>query len=66
MMKILDAINQMKNNQYISTSKVKLKDQDNKITDILPVIYHPTRDLSGKKTISKKSIYTNLLQKIKI
>jgi hypothetical protein len=49
MMKILDAINQMKNNQYISTSKVKLKDQDNRITDILPVIYHPTRDLSGKK-----------------
>src|SRR5688500_6409515 len=39
----------MKNNQYISTSKVKLKDQDNKISDILPVIYHPTRDLSGKK-----------------
>ena len=45
MIRILDAINKMSSNQYISSTKIMQKMEDIDITNILPVVYHPTRDL---------------------
>ena len=45
--RIFESIITIRNAQYISSSKVNHKDDGNKINDILPVIYHPARDLRG-------------------
>jgi len=56
MIRILESINKKVNNQYISP--IGVDKRDNKInTDIqpvvYPVVYHPTRDLSGRNYIQE-------------
>jgi hypothetical protein len=67
MITILDSINKMQNDEYLSLTKVKQRIEDYKITKILPVVYHPTRDLrEGRNYIQEIHLHKSKTNNNKI
>ncbi len=67
MITILDSINKMQNDEYLSSAKVKQRKEDNKFTKIFPVVYHPTRDLhEGRNYIQEIHLHKSKTHNNKI